>query len=179
MDARARALGFAMGLLPGRPGGRSVVWGALAAASLTGCFSYVPADPATVPVGEEIRAHLTRDGLARLEALGREDLDDPVVAGTLVRRSGDRLSLRIPVSREAGFVRSDIAQQVTFALEELLRVDRRRLDPARTGLALAGAAGAATALVLLIMGGSEGEDRLPPPGGPDDLRIPLVSIPLG
>jgi hypothetical protein len=149
--------------------------GAVLLVSLSGCFSYVPAELGTLPSGQEVRVVLNRDATERLLELGVSgvaDVRDPVVAGVLVRGADGRLSLRVPIRTPAGGGRSAIAQEVPFDAGELLRIDRRQHDGLRTGLAVAGTVGAAAAVIVLIIQGSEGEPRLPLPGGPDDSRIP-------
>lgn len=146
-------------------------------AILAGCFSYVPAELATVPDGQEVRIFLTRAGVARLAELGVIDLlpeGDPVVAGVLMRRVDGRLALRIPISAPVAAVARDIVQEIPIDAADILRIDTQRLARGRTVLAAAGAVGAAAATTVLIIRGSEGEPRLPFPGGPDDVRIPLL-----
>ena len=43
---------------------RRAVWVPAAALICSGCFTYVPAPLTTVPPGDEVRVHLTREGVA-------------------------------------------------------------------------------------------------------------------
>ena len=147
----------------------------LVVVGLCGCFSYVPAELETVPSGQEVQVVLNRDATDRFVELGVPgvaNVRDAVLTGVLMRAADGRLSLRIPLATSAGGPRSTIAQEVPFAASELLRIDRRRLDGFRTGVAATATVGAAAAVIVLIIKGSEGEPQLPLPGGPDDSRIP-------
>ncbi|MSR35506.1 MAG: hypothetical protein EXR95_02515 [Gemmatimonadetes bacterium] len=145
--------------------------------ALAGCFSYVPAETGTVPDGQEVRIVLTRAAAIRLSDLGAADLislDDPVVAGVLVQGADARLHLRVPVRTAAlGGAGRAIVQELLLDPADVARMDRRRVDRTRTVFAAAGAAGIATATIVLIIGGSEGEADRPNHGGSDDARLPL------
>lgn len=146
----------------------------VAAAALSGCYTYVPATLETVPANREVRAYLTRRGLEALPpdvAGGRSS-----VTGIIVRREGDTLLLRAPVeSGGEAFYRREVGQNVAVPIDEIIEIERRELHAFRTGLALAAAAGAATGAVLLIMDAS-GSPGPGPPEGPDLIRIPLFSV---
>lgn len=148
---------------------------------LSGCFSYVPAEFETIPIGEEVRLFLNGAGLERLNEVGEDilpDSDEPVVAGTLVARQADQFSLRIPVaSRQEGFLQSQIAQQVTLPTSGLVQAERRQLNGIRTGLAVASGTAAIAVLVMTIISGGTPPQPVPPPTG-EDARIPLFSVPL-
>jgi hypothetical protein len=148
----------------------------------TGCYSYVPVEFDTVPVGEGVRVYLSREGVTRLRELGGDQIpgaaaDQPVVQGTLTRRTAADFSVLVPVtSRQVGFLQNELGQQVTLPVADAVAVQLRKVSGVRTGLALAGStAGIAYVIVSIIKGArapQEGEE--PPPG---DLRIP-ISIPV-
>ena len=97
----------------------------------TGCYSYVPAEFAAVPLGEGVRVYLSREGQTRLRAAGEDQIpglreDEPIVEGVLVRRDASEFSLRIPVAqRQAGFIQSTLGQQVTLPTTEVVQVQHR------------------------------------------------------
>ncbi len=142
---------------------------------LSACFTYVPADVAAVTPQEEVRVHLDRAGMAGLpEGI---PLDGAWLSGRILRQEGDSLVLRVPVaSRAEGFGR-ELRQDVYVAASDVTEVGRRQVDRTKTALVSVAATGAAAGLVLLIMGGTESNVQQIPPG-PDQLRIPLLSIPL-
>jgi hypothetical protein len=149
----------------------------------TGCYSYVPAEFETVPIGQGVRVFLSRDGVTRLRELGGDQIpgassDQPVVQGTLVRRSAADFSILIPVtSRQVGFLQNELGQQVTLPVADAVQVQRREVSQVKTGLALAGSTAAiAFVIVSIIKGARQPVDN--PQEQPVDIRIPLtVSLP--
>lgn len=150
---------------------------ALAISALSGCFAYVPAERQSVPEGEEVRVYVTRSVLDDLPAQVPAD-DGAVLAGRLVQRDEQGLTLRVPVrGRQEGFRRMEIGQNVRVPAGDVVEIQRRELDVLNTGFLLAAAAGAATGAVLMIMdaSGSPPED----PGTPPELiGVPVFSVPF-
>jgi len=150
---------------------------------MTGCYSYVPAEFETVPIGEGVRVFLTREGVTRLRELGGDQIpgansDQPVVQGTLTRRSPADFSILIPVgSRQVGFLQNELGQQVTLPVADAVQVQLRQVSQVKTGAALVGSTAAiAFVIVSIIKGARPPNDNPEPP--PGDIRIPLsASIP--
>jgi hypothetical protein len=149
----------------------------------TGCYSYVPAEFDTVPVGQGVRVFLSREGVTRLRELGGDQIpgasgDQPMVQGTLTRRTASDFSVLIPVaSRQVGFLQNELGQQVTLPVADAVAVQLRKVSHVKTGLALASSTAGIAVLIVSIIKGARapqgGEE--PPPG---DLRIPLsIQIP--
>lgn len=169
--------------MPSKRGRARNMAAALGAAALaSGCYTYVPAQVATIPLGEGVRVYLSQSGVERLRAIGADALpgltDRPVLSGRLVRRDATEFSLQVPVgTRQAGFHQAQLDQQVTLPLSDLAQVEQRRVSRARTGLAVAaGTAALATVAVMIVSGA-----RNPASNGgpdPDNLRIPVFSVPL-
>jgi hypothetical protein len=140
-----------------------------------GCFSYVPVDYASVPAGHEVRVRVTQNGASEL----REIVDDyeprgsPTVSGTLVSRSTEALLVRVPVAvRSEGFFSAELGQDLRIPISDVLDVESRQLDRARTGLLVAGGVVATLTLIFQIMD-SWGE-RGNPGGLPnDESRVPV------
>ena len=151
---------------------------ALVLVVMTGCYSYVPAQFETVPIGEGVRVFLSREGMSRLRELGGDQIpgaasDQPVVQGTLVRRTAADFSLLIPVtSRQVGFLQNELGQQVTLPVADAVQVQRRKVSQVKTGLALAGSTAAiAFVIVSIIKGARQPSDNSPPL--PEDIRLPM------
>ena len=152
----------------------------------TGCYSYVPADFATVPLGEGVRVYLTREGQARLRAAGEDQIpglgaDEPVVDGVLVRRDASEFSLRIPVAqRQVGFIQGTLDQQVTLPTTEVVQIQHRIVSRTKSTLAVVGSTAAIAGLLVVIIKGARRpvEDDQPLP---DEMRRPLpllqISVP--
>jgi hypothetical protein len=143
---------------------------------LVGCFRYVPTPLETAPTTEDVRVHLTRVALAQVP----EDFPtgDTFLSGRLVAVAPDSVVLRVPVTRRVdGFGVPELRQDVHIARGGIVEVQRQEVDGLRTGLTVAAATGAATALVLLIIDASGSSD--PDPGDlPDQMRVPLLSVSL-
>jgi hypothetical protein len=141
---------------------------------LCGCYRYVPAELGAVPVGQDVRVHLTRQAMIGIEEL--PDLERPLVSGTLVRLESERLFLRVPVAaRQVGFHTDLIGQDVGIPTTGIVQLEQRRLDPLGTGLLVAGTAATAAAVITLILESRRGtEDPGPPPI--EELRVPLFSL---
>lgn len=143
---------------------------------LSACFSYIPADLDTVPPGENVRVYVTPQGMTDVAELALEN--GPVLRGMVVRKENESLFLRIPVAtRQEGFHMSPIGQDVRIPTREIIQLEQRRLDRAGTGLLVLGTAGAAAAVIFLIMDAFDDGSR-PEEPGPDESRVPLFSLPL-
>ena len=137
---------------------------------LSGCFRYVPVEPAVVPAGDRVQVHLTREGILDLPEL--LDQNGPVVRGTIARRSSYRLWLRVPVVvRREGFLMSTLGQDVALPLDHIVAVETRELSRPRTGLMVLGTAVMAVTVVFKIIDGAWFRDQ-PGPGGGEDFRAP-------
>lgn len=138
------------------------------AVAATGCYSYQMVAPTAVSPGTRIRAHLSNEGLVRLEpVLGgfQREVEGEVIEATegqllLLARTG--LTLR---DNSAPFLDR---QRIVIEQEELLRVEERRLERTRSaaftafvGSALVGAA------VYFFTGRSRGRGVRGPSDGPE------------
>ncbi|MBI4522091.1 MAG: hypothetical protein HY701_14740 [Gemmatimonadetes bacterium] len=143
---------------------------------LADCFSYIPAELGTVPEGQAVRVYLDREALIDLTDLG--ELDGPYVSGTLLRKSGDRFVVRVPVTaRREGFHLQSLGQDVVIRADQTVQLERRELNRFGTGLVMVGSTAVAGGVILLIMDNARAGERLP--GGDDpEMRIRLFSIPL-
>ncbi len=149
---------------------------AIAVPLFSGCFTYVPAELGTVPLGQEVRVYLTRN--ADVELPEEASSARGVLRGRFMRQEDGRLTIRIPVvPRSQGYYSPEVGQEVRIPTGEILAIQRRELSLARTTLLVGGAAGAAGAIILLIT-----NDESAPESGPGDppevIRIPLFSIPV-
>ena len=141
---------------------------------MAGCYTYRPATLETVPAGAEVRGLLGTEARIGLEDRLRLRLD--YVNGRLVERTGDSLLVEIrSLSATDG---RPLYQRVALAQADVLRVDVKRLQVART---VALAAGLATVAILAVAkgfwstggdgGGNGGGNEAPPAGGgPGPLR---------
>jgi hypothetical protein len=143
----------------------------LAGPLLAGCHKYTPINSTAVPVGAEVRAHLTERGLQQLEFVPRRDPWQ--VDGSLMRIDERDLVLSIPLpsdGRSPG--RRQINQLVTLTREDFVGLDLKETDHTRSALTI-GAVGAAFAVVaIMIVTGDFDNDEQVPEDLPES-RVPL------
>ncbi len=146
---------------------------------LAGCFNYVPTDFTTVPVGEDIRLIVSRERVPDLSELTLQDDPAPTLQGTLERREGASLIVRIPVGRRAeGFHSVALGQAIHVHPDAIISAELRVLDGFKTAGVLAGTV--AGGVTLLLLGMEAINDQAPIPGeDPPDLQLTLISIPIG
>ena len=134
------------------------------AVSVTGCYSYIPSEPAAVPPGQRVRVFVTREALARLGEFPIQE--GPILNGTLVRAEPANLVLRLPVAtRQTGFNMEVLGQDVFIPNEQVLQIERREVNRPLTGLMTVAGTLAITGLVVMIISGArQGEKN---PGGGD------------
>jgi hypothetical protein len=143
---------------------------------LCGCFSYVQVPLDTVPVGEDIRVYVSRQALQELPEM--PEGNSPILTGKLIRRENERLFISVPFAqRQEGFFISQIGQEVGVRTGEIVQLEIRKLDHAKTGLFVAGTAAAAAAVVYTIMEAAGRSDN-PDPPLPEDFRVLRFSFPM-
>ena len=144
--------------------------------TVTGCYTFAPAELAQIGDGESVRVLLTREGLDRVRESGEptlEGLDRPVVRGVLVGQPSGHITLRVPVAvRETGFMMSVLEQQVTLPAGSVMMIESKRFSRQRTA-ALAVGAGALSGFVV----GAILNEAIHPTGSgqpsyPQDARVP-------
>ncbi len=146
------------------------------AASL-GCYKYVPATLDTTPVGSKVQALLSTEGQMLLEE--RVRINGRTVTGELLEVSGDSVLLAVRSARASAGIGS-LYQRVDFPRSQILRIDQRRLDAARTTGLVAVAAGGLALILSQVFGDSNPGQIEPGDGGLVDrifdgwiLRIPV------
>ncbi|MSR36000.1 MAG: hypothetical protein EXR95_05055 [Gemmatimonadetes bacterium] len=135
----------------------------------SGCYRYVPQQPGTVPIGTEVRVHLTAAGMTRLgEAYG-------TASGTLDGRLdswSEEVVVTVSVAPAPGMIDRGLRNRIVISQSEVISVDLRQRDPTRTGVLSVGLGvlviGTAVAMFSGAFGGSTADDPDPPP----DILIP-------
>jgi hypothetical protein len=137
------------------------------AASVTGCYSYIPSEPAAVAPGERVRVFVTQQALASLGELPVPE--GSVLNGTLVRAEPANLVLRLPVAtRQTGFNMEVLGQDVFIPSDQVLQLERREVNGAMTALlTVAGTAAIAGLIAMIISGARSGET----PETPGDVEL--------
>jgi hypothetical protein len=145
-----------------------------AVALSSACFTYVPNQIATVPVGEQVQVHLSPRAQVELSQRGRRV--EETVRGTLAERSGGQLLLRVPIAAEQeGFFRTAVEQDLPVAEADVVGIDLRRFSGTRTAMLIGGSVGGGALIVLTVIAATRSGGENPGPG-PDEIRVPLLRV---
>jgi hypothetical protein len=151
----------------------------LGAMALSGCYSYQPIEVSDIRPEMDIRARVSgaqSDALA--DVLGS---DDRTVEGRVVENGSDEILLEVAAAtaERRGRVET-LNQRVRIPTTEVMTVDQKNVDQTKTTLLIAGGvAVAAVAVVAAITASSSSTTPGTGPGGPQDILIPLLRLPLG
>ena len=145
---------------------------------LAGCYNYAPISPSSVQPGVEVRAMITGAASDRVAPV-TGTFDNRVLTGNVVQSSGGALVLEIPTGAvpNTGSSVVQMHQRVNLAPADMVSLETRKLDVARSSL-LAGAivAGAAAAAIAVVhASSSHSTDPIIDNGNPINL-IPLLKF---
>ena len=147
---------------------------------LSGCFRYVPTRLEVTPAGEDVRLMVTRQGAFELSEVTGVSATVPVLRGALVRVEDRTVLLRIPLeNQQIGIHTEALGQTIRVPAEEILSVERRELDGARTGLLAAASAAAAAGVIFMIMESFGGGNSPGPTPIESVISVPLLSLLVG
>lgn len=144
----------------------------LGAAALSGCYAHTPVGMGTLEPRQRVRVHLAPAAAAEAAAvLGAQR---PVLDGVLTRATPEEIWLLVPTAYvQAGLGSEALRQELRFAREDVVALQRRQLDRVRTGALLGMGAAVVSALVYRALSGESGGTTTPPPGGgPPEARLP-------
>jgi hypothetical protein len=123
----------------------------------SGCFTYMPAEFGTVPAGDDVRVHLTRQGIANLPELPTQK--GPTLTGKLLSTDGEQLRVRAPVAlQQDGLVTRPLGQEVMIPAGEVLLIERRVFNRTRSSIAVGVGA---VALAIAIASFHDSDPRTP------------------
>lgn len=138
---------------------------------LAGCHRYVPARPGAVPVGAEIRVHLTEDGARRIEALYAAQAGP--VSGELESWSNEVVVIAVPVPAAPGMMDRGLRNRVIIPVADVLSVEVQERDRTRTMILSAGVATVVLGTAIAAFSGVFGGSRPPDTPAEEDAIIPL------
>lgn len=145
--------------------------------AVSGCARWVPARVGEVPVGTDIRLRLSDEGAAQLEELTGTPRSE--VSGQLLEWGSEVMVSAALQAAGAGANSSGLRQRFVVDEENIVGVDIRELDRARTGIFVGGVAVVAGSAIVWVVsqltGGGTAAPTDPPPPGPSE---PLVRIPI-
>ncbi len=151
--------------------------GLVATFLLGGCFTYVPRELESVPLGEDVRVTLTQEGASSLRSWSQATLHrdlGSVVHGALLRLEGEHLVIRVSEADwQGGFHRTEFGQDIRIPMGDVLVLEERELERVRTGLVVAAAAGGVFGVMHMILSDARPPRDGPPPPEPD-VRAPWL-----
>lgn len=137
----------------------------------SGCYTYTPVQPDAVAIGADVRARITAAEAERLREVlpsERRMLEGKVLAG-----DGSMLMLEVPLARrEMARGLELLHQRLSIPRSELIEIEQRSLDRARTGAAALGASLVVLYVLIDRLSGEPASDRPPDPGGGAELVVP-------
>lgn len=148
----------------------------LAAALLAGgCYHMVPVALENAPIGADVRATISQDGLDRLQAeagTGHPLLTSLVLNGRLEGRSPEELLLLVPYESFEGQYRARrVSQQFLLQRAEVASLSIRSLDRRRATILTVVLAFAGGALLKRALSGETGaDDGIPRGPAPPEFR---------
>jgi hypothetical protein len=149
----------------------------LLSVGLGGCMAHTPTRIDLASPGSQVQITVDRERVSEGTAF-LVDLMGPALRGTLLENqvspAGPRsLLLLVPTPQGGGPVRGEsLGQRVRIQETEILSIELRSVDRARTALAVGAGAAALAVVVAAIVSGRSGGSGDGPPSGPDQLRNP-------
>jgi hypothetical protein len=151
---------------------RGVLFGTLLLTA--GCYVYQPVRPSDALLDSTVRATVSSRQAAELAPVLRNVT--PQVSGKLTQLDAGFLMLDVPLfGGTQGLSRAPVHNRVRISFEDLVSLERRRISPWRTGVALSALGAAVGTTWVLISGDKESGDK-PRVGSDNAIRI---RIPLG
>lgn len=145
---------------------------------VVGCYSYAPIEPAAVPVGTEVRAHISGAASDRIAPIIGQ-FNQRVLSGKLDEKNGNEMTLEVQTGAapNTGNTIVPLMQRVPLNRDEVTQLETRKLSPMRTGIlvgVLGLGAGLAAYAALQYGGGGAGEAG---GGGPPPInRVPIIKF---
>ena len=143
-----------------------------------GCYSYTPIEPAAVPVGTDVRAHISGAASDRIAPIIGQ-FNQRVISGKLDEKNGNEMTLEVQTGAapNTGNIVVPLMQRVPLNRDEVTQLETRRLSPIRTGL-LVGVlgVGASIAAYAALQHGGGGSGEVGGGGPPPINRIPVIKF---
>jgi hypothetical protein len=143
---------------------------------LVGCYTYAPIEPASAPVGTEVRAQISGAASDRIAPI-IQSFNTRVLTGKIDENKSGDMVLEVPTGARlnTGDNVLPLVQRVPLQRGDLVQLEMRRLDTRRTGF-LIGAIGAAVIAgsYIALQGNGGGSGTAPGDGGNPVNRIPAL-----
>lgn len=148
----------------------------LLTAFLPACYTYAPATPAALQPGMGVRVRVNASTAERVAPL-LGATDARVLSGKLIDNPSGTLIVEVPtvVQTGVGSATQSLYQRISLAPAEIVELESRRLDRARTTIVVGAAAAVAGSVAIAALRSNPGLDH-PPSGSSTDSRIPLLRL---
>ena len=142
---------------------------------LQGCYRYVASRGDAVPAGSEVRLHVSADAATRVEPVVGTGLQQ--VDGQL-ESWGSEVVLGVRVPAAEGGIDRALRNRVVFAPSEVLAIEVRERDRAKTYLLTAGLSAVGITAVIAAVSGVFGGSQNTDPPVEEDARVPILRVPI-
>lgn len=142
--------------------------------SLSGCYTYAPIQPSSIPPGASVRARVSATAAERIAPLIGVG-DARLLTGRFAGPDATGYLVEVPTTTQVGPAGSlqSLAQRISIPRGDLLEIETRTLNRGRTAAVVGAAAVIGVATAINVLRGERGSDR-PPGGTSTDTRIPVV-----
>jgi hypothetical protein len=144
---------------------------------VVGCYSYTPIETTAVPVGTEVRAHISGAASDRIAPIIGQ-FNQRVLTGKIDENDSGAVTLEVQTGAalNTGSAVAPLIQRVPFDRGEVVRLEQRKLSTTRTAILIGSISAAAglAAYAALHSGGDSGGDNGGGGGPPPINRIPVI-----
>ena len=142
--------------------------------SLSACYTYAAAPPASVAPGASVRARVSATAAERIAPLIGVN-DARLLTGRFAGTDAAGFLVEVPTTTQVGPAGSlqSLAQRVSIPRGDLLEIETRTLNRGRTAAVVGAVAVIGVGTAFNVLRGERGSDR-PPGGTSTDARIPVV-----
>jgi hypothetical protein len=157
---------------------RNRTWRFVPIVCTAACYSYQPIEPAAAPPGMDVRARITGAAFDRVAPL-LGTFDSRVLVGNVVENNNGSMTLEVP-NGSLSNVPTEVIQthaRVPLSPSDLVSLEQRKLDKARTIVLVGGVVAVVAAAASLAL--RSGADPMPgnvSPEPPPINRIPIFRI---
>jgi hypothetical protein len=151
------------------------------------CYRYTSVRPGEIPVGANVRAHLSVDGEQRIRSvvgIAGKGLKDQQLHGHVLGTDQQGILLSVPWAERqnaAWYESRHLEQRIRVRQEEIREIELRELDGTKTTVYAVGGATAVAFLLVRTLAGRAGGTVPTTTPGPDEriAAVVLFTLPLG
>ncbi|MBV6522503.1 MAG: hypothetical protein MNPFHGCM_02651 [Gemmatimonadaceae bacterium] len=136
----------------------------------TGCYRYAPVKMTDVSPGMDVRARVSAEASARIAPL-LGVTSARTLTGTLITSVPDTIMVEVPATGvpDPGTVGPALSQRISIPRSDLVELEVRSLNRARTAAIVGGSAVVLVSLLLNVMKGDPAMEKTPGGGGSESI----------